>query len=106
SDLIAERVVQIGGAVEGTAHVIVRDSRLPVYALKAYQPDEHVRAVVIALGRFAASVRLAAGAATTTGAANTADLFTQISRSSDLLLWKVGAHVCEPRETPGTRLIA
>jgi starvation-inducible DNA-binding protein len=102
SDLIAERAVQLGGAVEGTAQVIVRDSRLPVYALNIRQAAEHVRALAAALGRFSASVRLASGAASAAGDSNTADLFMQISRSAEVLLREIDPRTCESEETSDT----
>src|SRR5215212_3016899 len=54
-DTTAERVAQLGGIAAGTSQVIVRDSRLPVYALDLCRGFEHVRAVAESLARFATS---------------------------------------------------
>lgn len=102
ADVMAERTAQLGGVAEGTAQVIVRDSRLPVYALDLYRGSDHLRALAGAITRFAASVRSAINAAETAGDSDTADVFTQVSRTSDTLLWKVGAHLCEPWEHSAT----
>jgi len=45
-----------------------------------------------ALAEFGKSVRSAIGEADETGDVGTADLFTQVSRATDKLLWKVEAH--------------
>jgi starvation-inducible DNA-binding protein len=95
SDLLAERAVQLGGIAEGTAQVIVRDSRLPVYALDIYRGSEHVAAVADSLARFATSARAVISSADLAGDADTGDVFTQVSRTADTLLWKVSAHVTE-----------
>jgi starvation-inducible DNA-binding protein len=100
SDEIAERAVQLGGIAEGTVQVIDRDSRLPAYALDLYRGSDHVRALTEAMARFAATVRSAISAASDAGDADTADVYTQVSRTADTLLWKVGAHIREAWEQP------
>jgi len=100
SDLIAERAVQLGGIAEGTAQVIARESRLPVYALDLYRGSDHVRALSNAIARFATSTRAAIDEADAAGDADTSDVFTQVSRVADTLLWKVEAHIREGWDKP------
>jgi len=45
------------------------------------------------IAKFGVSARRAIDAANALGAADTADLFTEISRGIDKLLWKVEAHL-------------
>jgi len=54
---------------------------------------EHVAALSAAIAKFGASARRAIDAANALGDADTADLFTEISRGIDKLLWKVEAHL-------------
>ena len=53
---------------------------------------QHVAALSSALAKFGASTRAAIDAASKTGDADTADLFTEVSRGVDKLLWMVEAH--------------
>src|SRR5437016_13724487 len=62
-DLIAERAVQLGGAVEGTARSVAKRSTLAEYpAVKGGDGNEHVDALSSALASFAKLARAAAGA--------------------------------------------
>ena len=91
-DAIAERAVELGGVAQGTAQVIVKSSRLAVYPLDLTSGKEHVTALSSALAKFGASTRAAIDAAGKDGDADTADLFTEVSRGVDKLLWFVEAH--------------
>src|SRR5687767_15261517 len=51
-DLIAERVVQLGGNAEGTARMIVKRSHLPEYDARAVSGHDHVQALSSALALF------------------------------------------------------
>ncbi len=92
-DDIAERAVELGGTAFGTIRVGAANSRLPEYPLDISSGREHVNALTSALAKFGNSVRAAIDAAAKFGDADTADLFTEISRGVDKLLWKVEAHV-------------
>jgi starvation-inducible DNA-binding protein len=100
TDVIAERAAQLGGVAGGTIQIIARKSRLPAYPIEAYRGADHVAALANALGQYAASVRAAAGAAEVAGDADTADIFTQVSRATDILLWKVGSHLGDGWDRP------
>jgi len=96
-DMIAERIVQLGGIAEGTARVAAARSQLPEYPLNIADGLEHVKAVSNALGCFAKQAREAISEATDLEDADTADLFTEVSRGMDKWLWFVEAHNQAPK---------
>ena len=91
-DEIAERGVQLGGIALGTARIVAKQSGLTEYPADISSGREHVQALSGALAKFGKSVRSAIVAAAEFDDADTADLFTQVSRGIDKLLWKVEAH--------------
>lgn len=93
ADDLAERVVQLGGTAEGSIHIVSSRSTLKPYPAKASTEREHVEAVVAALASLGSSVRKAIDAAAAAPDADTADLFTEISRGLDKWLWFVEAHL-------------
>lgn len=98
ADELAERAVVLGGVARGTVQVLAKDSRLEEYPLDALDGAEHLWALSTALVRVAHSAREAIRAAEKAGDAVTVDVFTEVSRGIDTLLWKVEAHVAlEPR---------
>jgi starvation-inducible DNA-binding protein len=92
SDGIAERAVELGGVAQGTIQVVAKNTRLKEYALTLVSGTEHVSALSDALASFGATTRAAIGIAGEAGDADTADLFTEVSRGIDKLLWMVEAH--------------
>lgn len=92
-DLIAERIVQLGGIAEGTARVAAERSRLDEYPLDISSGEAHVEALSRALAEFGHEVRLAIDESDGFGDADTADIFTEISRGIDKWLWFVEAHI-------------
>jgi starvation-inducible DNA-binding protein len=97
-DLIAERIVQLGGIAEGTARVVAERSTLEVYSLVTSSGPEHVDALSRALADFARTVRLGIEEMNDLGDAGSADILTQISRGIDKALWFVEAH---QQQAPG-----
>src|SRR6202142_3022084 len=91
-DMIAERIVQLGGIAEGTARVAASRSRLEEYPLDIADGAAHVEAVARALSTFGHEVRGTINEADELDDAGTADLFTEISRGIDKWLWFVEAH--------------
>jgi starvation-inducible DNA-binding protein len=91
-DLIAERIVQLGGIAEGTARTVAERSTLDVYPLVTSSGPEHVEALSQALAGFARTVRLGIEEMNELGDADSADIMTQISRGIDKTLWFVEAH--------------
>jgi len=92
ADDLAERAVELGGIAFGTARSAARTSRLVEYPLDIHSGHQHVAALSAALAKFGASSRAGIDGANALGDADTADLFTEISRGVDKLLWKVEAH--------------
>ncbi|MDB6065073.1 MAG: hypothetical protein JWR26_1281 [Pedosphaera sp.] len=91
-DLIAERIVQLGGIAEGTVRVAAGRSRLDEYPLSIGDGTAHVEAVARALSTFGHDARNTIEEATAFEDADTADIFTEISRGIDKWLWFVEAH--------------
>ena len=92
-DIMAERIPQLGGIVMGTVRVAASKSRLTEYPLDIVSGVDHVKALSNALATFAQSTRQASEDADKLDDADTADMFTQISRAIDTDLWKVEAHL-------------
>jgi starvation-inducible DNA-binding protein len=93
SDLIAERAVALGGAARGTLQAVSAQSQLGEYPLEVGDWRAHVHAMQDALATFGRGVRKASDDAMELHDADTADLFTEISRGVDKSLWMVEAHV-------------
>ncbi len=92
-DLIAERIVQLGGIAEGTVRIAGARSRLEEYPLTIADGQAHIRAVAKALAAFGHESRNTIDQADELGDADTADIFTEISRGIDKWLWFVEAHL-------------
>src|SRR6266496_1258645 len=92
TDNMAERAVELGGVALGTIQIISKKSRLSSYPLDLASGQKHVAALSSALANCGASSRRAIDTASKAGDADTADLFTEVSRSVDKLLWLVEAH--------------
>lgn len=92
-DLMAERVVQLGGTAEGTVRTAAQRSTLGEYPLQITAERDHAEALSSALAAFGKSVRQAIGKADELGDQDTADIFTEISRGTDKYLWFVEAHL-------------
>ncbi len=91
-DLIAERIVQLGGVAVGTVRMAANRSRLEEYPLDIAEGFAHVQALSKALATFGHEVREAIDEADELDDADTADLFTEVSRGIDKWLWMVEAH--------------
>lgn len=92
ADDLAERCVQLGGVARGTVGAIAAATRLSAYPENILAGADHVRALAAALGEFARTTRAGIDTATEVGDADTADLFTQVSRAVDKLRWQVEVH--------------
>jgi len=91
-DEIAERAVQLGGIAQGTVRVAAARSRLEEYPLTIADGSAHVEAVAKALSNFGREARVSIDEANALNDADTADLFTEVSRGIDKWLWFVEAH--------------
>ena len=92
-DLIAERIMQLGGHAEGTVRNAAEKSRLGEYPQGIFEGLAHVDAVTTALSTFGHEVTNTIDQASELEDPVTADLFTEISRGVDKWLWFVEAHV-------------
>jgi starvation-inducible DNA-binding protein len=91
-DTIAERIVQLGGIARGTVRSSAASTELADYPAAISDGLAHVEAVARALSTFGSEVRNMIGEANSLGDAGTADIFTEISRGIDKMLWFVEAH--------------
>jgi starvation-inducible DNA-binding protein len=101
-DLIAERVVQLGGIAAGTARMVAERTNLLDYPLTLSTGEEHVAALSDALSEFGRSARVGIEESNELGDADSADILTEISRGVDKWLWFVEAHQQGRPVTPGT----
>lgn len=94
-DEIAERIAQLGGVAKGTVRIAAASSGLKEFP--AFDGDwrKQVEGVAGSLAAVGTALRKAIEAATEVGDAGTADLFTQISRTTDKNLWFVESHLSD-----------
>src|SRR5712692_2671089 len=92
-DLIAERAVQLGGAVEGTARSVAKRSTLAEYPLKGGSGRQHVDALSSALAAFGKLIRRAIDESDSVNDEDSNDIFIEVSRGVDKWLWMVEAHL-------------
>ena len=91
-DMIAERIVQLGGVAEGTVSVAAIRSQLDEYPLTIGEGGSHVDAGCTTLPTFGHQAHITINDGDDLGDADTADLFTEISREIDKWLRFVEAH--------------
>jgi starvation-inducible DNA-binding protein len=96
SDSMAERAVQLGGTALGTSQVVAKSTSLAPYPTGIYAVADHLKALVEHYAKVANNVRAAIDQADEAGDADTADLFTEVSRGLDKQLWFLEAHLQEP----------
>jgi starvation-inducible DNA-binding protein len=92
-DTLAERATALGGIAHGTLAAVARATSLKPYPPNINEGVAHVEALAAALGAFGARVRAAIDDSTALKDADSADLFTGISREVDKDLWFLEAHL-------------
>jgi starvation-inducible DNA-binding protein len=92
-DLVAERATALGGTALGTARMSAAASRLSEYPLDAVDGRQHVEALTARFASLAKTARAAIDTAASFGDADTADVFTEVSRRLDKHLWFLEAHL-------------
>ena len=100
ADLIAERCVIIGGQARGTSQAVVSGTSLDAYPVEAQHQSHHVDALRDRFMAFGAKLRDGIDAAGEAGDEDTADLFTEVSRSVDKDAWFIGAHNAKGDDAP------
>jgi starvation-inducible DNA-binding protein len=100
-DLIAERIIQLGGVAEGTARVVAERTALTEYPLTISKGADHVAALSDALAQFGRTARIGIEEMNELEDADSADILTEISRGIDKWLWFVEAHNQTETGQPG-----
>lgn len=94
-DMVAERVTTLGGYAHGTVRMAANNTFLPEYPVDAVQGKDHLIALADRLALYGKHVREAIDTAANLGDADTADLYTEISRDVDKRLWFIEAHLVD-----------
>jgi starvation-inducible DNA-binding protein len=94
-DTMAERAVQLGGTALGTTQATAAATTLPPYPTDIHAIPDHLRALIDRYGKAANNVRASIDQAAESGDADTADIFTEVSRGLDKALWFLEAHLQE-----------
>lgn len=92
-DMVAERITALGATAMGTARMAAENSLLSEYPLEAIDGVEHVQALSERFATYAAHLRKSIDETDALGDADTADLYTEISRTVDKRLWFLEAHL-------------
>jgi starvation-inducible DNA-binding protein len=92
-DMVAERVTALGSTALGTARIAAESSILPEYPLDAVEGSEHITALAERYAAYGKHLRDSIDQTDAAGDADTADLYTEISRTIDKRLWFLEAHL-------------
>jgi starvation-inducible DNA-binding protein len=93
TDLVAERIGQLGGLAEGNVQTVAARSRLDVYKQESVPGTQHVQRIASALAAFGSESRTGIDFAGAHGDEVTADILTEVTREADELLWFVEGHL-------------
>ncbi len=96
NDTMAERAVQLGGTAIGTTQAVAAATKLPPYPTDTYKIADHLAALIDRYADYANALHENIDQADEAGDADTADIFTEVSRGIDKQLWFLEAHVQEP----------
>jgi starvation-inducible DNA-binding protein len=100
-DTIAERVTALGATAMGTARIAAAQSILPEYPYDIVDGAEHITALAERYAPYAAHLRSAIDKTGELGDADTADLYTEVSRDIDKRLWFLEAHLTKKEDVIG-----
>ncbi|MDJ0753910.1 MAG: DNA starvation/stationary phase protection protein Dps [Ardenticatenaceae bacterium] len=92
-DMIAERATALGGTALGTVQMAAGATEFPDFPADVFDGKEMLKIVVARWAQYAAGVRAAIHQADEAGDLSTSDMFTEISREVDKLLWFAEAHL-------------
>lgn len=93
ADLVAERIAVLGGVAMGTARTAAMQSRLPEYPGAIVDGNAHVVALAERLASYATTIRGSIVLAADVEDADSAAVYTEISRGVDKRLWGLEAHL-------------
>ena len=92
-DTLAERITALGATAHGPVHAAARATSLAPYPEDIAEGAAHLEALGDRLAEFGKNSRAAIAESDELGDADTADLFTGISRDLDKQLWLLEAHL-------------
>ncbi len=92
ADMIAERILQLGGIANGTIQAIAQTTPLDPYATTIQHSQQHVEALTTSLRTVADGTRNLIDSSDGFGDKVTADLFTEVTRGLDKWRWFVESH--------------
>ncbi len=92
-DSIAERAATLGGSAGMTVQDIAQDSPLTTWPMGTRQDHDVIGLLAERLGQVSNYIRQDIDSSTKLGDADTADLFTEVSRELDHDLWFLEAHL-------------
>ena len=92
-DLVAERIVTLGGQAYGSARQAVKASRLPEYPAETVKDLEHVTLLAERLQLFLVGLRKARAVAAGEGDQDTVNLLTNVVEENEEWGWKLLATV-------------
>ncbi|MEM9775768.1 MAG: DNA starvation/stationary phase protection protein Dps [Chloroflexota bacterium] len=92
-DMVAEQVTALGGTALGTVRMAAGMTELPEFPDDIFDGKSMLQIVVERWAQVAASTKAAISQAEDAGDMGTADMFTEISREVDKLLWFAEAHL-------------
>jgi starvation-inducible DNA-binding protein len=92
-NLMAERIVVLGGEVLGTVRIAATQSTLPEYPGGLVEGNAHALALAERFAHYATAIRHAIARAADVGDADTAAIYTDISRGVDKRLGSLDAHL-------------
>jgi starvation-inducible DNA-binding protein len=92
-DLVAERIVQLGGVADAKPGTVAKGSALGSYGPGRASVEVHLRAVCEGAAKLAKHCRADIDRADKLGDVATADIFTEVVRGLDKWVWMLQAHL-------------
>src|SRR6185436_12716613 len=92
-DTVAERLTAIGAVAHGTVRAVAASSTISEFPTELAGGLAYVEALAAGLAAVAAHVRASIQEAADLGDADTADVYTEVSRALDKRLWFLEAHL-------------
>ncbi|HEY9787798.1 MAG TPA: DNA starvation/stationary phase protection protein Dps [Candidatus Obscuribacterales bacterium] len=102
-DMVAERVTALGGVAMGTVKMAAGRTILPEYPHEAIDGEEHVSALSERVAIYAQHVRRNIDRSAELSDQDTADLYTEISRTIDKRLWFLESHLVGTKHEAKTK---